>query len=298
MAGSLNRGEWMGNKLAVIVLASLLAAGAIAQTTDGEEAQRRLVEQKLRLVETLLNAPAAKNAAVSGGEAQSLLDGSVTALAEARAALAAGNIEAAAKRADEAFKSLAAISRRMSAGNALSESAQRKNFDDLREQVATYRASVAELVRDPKMGAAARQLLGQIDQAAAEAARLEGAGQLGDANKRLAETYKLAVVELSRLRAGQEVVMSLKFDTPADEYAYEQKRFKSNEIMVNMLIAEGKAEGERRTLVDGFVGAGRRLRQEAAENAGAGRYKEAVDLMEQATAQTLRALQAMGVPAF
>lgn len=288
----------MRKRLAVLALSALLSAGAIAQMGDGEEARRRLVEQKLRLVETLLNAPAAKNAATRGGEHRTLIDGSVRALGHARSALTDGRTEEAMTLADEAFKSLSVVSRRMSADNALSESAQRKNFDDLREQVATYRASVVDLVRDAEAGQAAQKLLRQIDQASAEAARLADGGQLGEANKKLAETYKLAVVELSRIRAGQEVVLSLKFETPADEYAYERKRFRSNEIMVDMLIAEGKAEGERKKLVEGFVGEGRRLMQEAARNAQGGRYKEAVGLMEQANAQTVRALQTMGVPVF
>lgn len=288
----------MRNKLAVFVLSALLSAGGIAQSVEGDTSRQRMVEQKLRLVEVLLNAPAAKNAATRGGETQALLDASLKALGDARAALAGGNTEAAAKLADDAFKSIAMVSRRISADSALSESAQRKNYDELSEQVATYRASVVELVRDPKTGSAAQKLLGQIDQAVTEAARLGDGRQLGEANKKLAEAYKLAVSELSRIRAGQEVVMSLKFDTPADEYAYEQKRFKSHEIMVNMLIAEGKAEGESKKLVDGLVGEGRRLMQQAAQNAEAGRYKEAVVLMEQATKQAVRALQAMGVPVF
>lgn len=291
-------GVLMRNKLAVFVLSALLSAGGIAQSVEGDTSRQRMVEQKLRLVEVLLNAPAAKNAATRGGETQALLDASLKALGDARAALAGGNTEAAAKLADDAFKSIAMVSRRISADSALSESAQRKNYDELSEQVATYRASVVELVRDPKTGSAAQKLLGQIDQAVTEAARLGDGRQLGEANKKLAEAYKLAVSELSRIRAGQEVVMSLKFDTPADEYAYEQKRFKSHEIMVNMLIAEGKAEGESKKLVDGLVGEGRRLMQQAAQNAEAGRYKEAVVLMEQATKQAVRALQAMGVPVF
>ncbi|HEY6897165.1 MAG TPA: hypothetical protein VI279_07875 [Rhodocyclaceae bacterium] len=288
----------MNKKLAALLLTALMALGLQAFAAEGDDARLRLVEQKLRLVETLLNAPAAKSAATRGGEAQGMIDSANKALAGARGAVAEGRTEDAAKLADEAFKALSAVSRRMSSDNALSESAQRKNYDELREQVATYRASAAELVRDPKAGPPAQKLLTQIDQASAEASRMAGSGQLGEANKKLADTYKLAVVELSRIRAGQEVVMSLKFDSPADEYAYEQKRYKSSEIMVDMLIAEGKAEGERKKLVEGFVGEGRRLMQEAAQNAQGGRHKDAVGQMEQATAQLTRALQAMGVPVF
>ncbi len=285
-------------RLAVFALSAFLSVAAGAQTTEGEDARRRLVEQKLRLVETLLNAPATRNAATRGADAKALVDSASRGLDDARSALTGGNSEDAAKLADGAFRALMSVSRRISSENVLSESAQRKNFADLKEQVATYRASLAELAQGSRPDPALQKLLARIDQSSAEAARLGSAGQLGEANAKLAETYKLAVVELSRIRAGQEVVMSLKFDTPADEYAYEQKRYKSNEIMVNMLTAEGKAEGERKTLVEGFVNEGRRLMQEATQNAQGGRYKEAVALMEQATAQSVRALQAMGVPVF
>lgn len=114
----------------------------------------------------------------------------------------------------------------------------------------------------------------------------------------MADAYKIAVQELSRLRAGQEVVLSLNFETPAEEYAYEQKRFGSNQIMVDMMIGEGRAEGGKRQLVDRFVGEGRRLKLEAEGQADVGKYSEAVALMEEATKQLNRALQSMGVPVF
>jgi cellobiose-specific phosphotransferase system component IIA len=131
-----------------------------------------------------------------------------------------------------------------------------------------------------------------------ESRKLDAAGRMGDANKKMAEAYKLQVEEISRLRAGQEVVMSLKFATPADEYAYEQKRFHSNEILVGMMIGEGRAEGDKRRLVDGFLTEAGRLKAGAIEQSINGNFKEAVSLMEKAVAQLNRALQTMGVPVF
>jgi hypothetical protein len=65
-----------------------------------------------------------------------------------------------------------------------------------------------------------------------------------------------------------------------------------------MMIGEGRAEGERRTLVDGFLGAAVRLRDEARGAADGKDYKQAVTGMEKANGQLNRALQAMGVPVF
>lgn len=103
---------------------------------------------------------------------------------------------------------------------------------------------------------------------------------------------------VASLRAGQEIVLSLKFETAADELAYEQRRFRSSQIMVDRLVDEGRAGAERRRLVDEFVGAGRRLKEEADTLAKSGSHREAVALMERANSQLNRALQVMGVPIF
>lgn len=285
-----------------VSLAALLLAGVVAAQTpaDGADQRRRLIEQKIKLLEMLINSPAAKGAA-HGREAESatLIEKGRVSIDEARKALEDGRFDDAARLLDEALKSASSASRRLSQGEgALSDSAQRKSLQDLGDQVEMYRSSLGELAADREKGEAARSLLGRIDALRAESGQLAQGGRLGEANRKMADAYKLAVEEMSRLRAGQEVVLSLKFDTPADEYAYERKRFASNEIMVDMMIAEGRAEGDKRRLVDGFVDAGRRLGAQADTQANSGQYAEAVKLMEQASAQLIRALQSMGVPVF
>lgn len=280
---------------------AVLLSGAAAQTPpDVTEQKRRLIEQKIKLLETLLNSPAAKGAAV-GREAESttLIEQGRRSIDDARRALAEGRADDAAKLLDDALKASSAASRKLTQADAnLSESAQRKTLQDVGDQLEMYRASLNELSADPAKGAAAKELLRRIDGLSQESSKLLAAGRLGDANKKLAEAYRLAVEEMARLRAGQEVVLSLKFDTPADEYAYERKRFASNGIMVDMMVGEGRAEGDRRRLVDGFVEEGRKFGAQAEAKANAGEYAEAVKLMEQASAQLIRALQAMGLPVF
>ncbi|HXD42947.1 MAG TPA: hypothetical protein VN649_20440, partial [Ramlibacter sp.] len=69
----------------VVVLACVvMALPAAAQTAPDPEPQQRLAEQKLRLVETLLNAPAAQGAAARGGDAGALIERSRGLLKEAR----------------------------------------------------------------------------------------------------------------------------------------------------------------------------------------------------------------------
>ncbi len=267
---------------------------------DNPDQKRKLVEQKIRLLDMLVNSPAAKNAAAGRDpESALLIENGRKFFEQAKLALVDSRFDEASKLLDDALKSTSAASKKISTdGSGLSDSAQRKSLADMTEQVATYRASVVDLTRDAKLGAQAGQLLIKLDTLIAESKQLADGGRLGEANKKMAAAYKLTVEEISRIRAGQEVIMSLKFNTPADEYAYEQKRFGSNRTLVDMMIGEGRAEGQKRDLVDGFVSEGHTLKGAAELEAGAQRHKEAVSLLEKAIGQLNKALQSMGVPVF
>jgi hypothetical protein len=283
------------------LLLGILAAPVIAQTTDAQnpsDQRKRLIEQKIRLVELLINSPAAQNSAYGReAEAPALILSGKKLLDKARTALAANQFDEAGVALDEALRSVSKASSKISAKNdSLSQSAQQESFRNLSDQVATYRLSLADLV---KQGISeAKPIVAQVDTLIQEANTLFKTTQLGDANRKLAEAYKLAIESLTRLRAGQTVTLSLKFDSPEQEYEYEIKRFNSGEIMVNMMVDEGRAEGDRRKLVDGFVGEGKRLHEQASDLARSRDYKSAVSSMEKATIQLNRALQAMGVPVF
>ena len=278
----------------------ILASGVLALPASAQpdaDQQRRLAEQKLKLVEMLVASPAAQAAAASGdGEKAAQIERSRGLLKEAREALAAQRHADAAKALDEALRNVSRANSRNAGG--LADSAQKQRLHDMSEQVATYRASLVELGSKPSASAAAQSALQRVDALADEGRKLAAAGRLGDANRKMAEAYKLEVEEISRLRAGEVVTMSLKFDSPADEYVYEQKRFQSNEILVGMMIAEGRAAGDQRRMVDDFVQEAGRLKEEAAGQARTNNHREAVAAMEKAFVQLNRALQAMGVPAF
>lgn len=284
-------------RLSVGLLCLALALPAMAQTAPDPEQQRRLAEQKLKLVEMLVNAPAAKAAAASkDGDSAALIERGRSLLATAREALAAQRYPEAASALDEALRSVSKANSRNAGG--LSDSVQKQRLQDMSEQVATYRGALVDMQKHPKTGGEATAALGRVDALAEEAKRLATAGRLGDANKKMAESYKLAVEEISRLRSGEVVTLSLKFNSPVEEFAYEQKRVQSNEILVNMMIADGRADGDKRRLVDGFVQEAGRLKSEAAGHAMNSKHKEAVEAMEKAFTQLNRALQSMGVPAF
>lgn len=285
----------------LILAAGLLPPVAMAQSPDpaASEQKKRLIDQKIRLLETLLNSPAAKNAVHdAAGESTSLVVHAQQIINQARQQSAEGRYDVAGKAVDDAMKVVSKATRRQASETSFVDSAQRKIYLDQSEQIATYRRSVIDLSRDPQLADAARSLLVRVDQLVAEAAQLSAANRLGEANKKLADAYKLVTEDIARLRQGHEVVMSLKFDTPAEEFSYEEKRFGSNQIMVDMLIADGKADGDRRKLIDPLLAEAARLKREAEMHAQNGGHREAVKAMERANGQLVRALQMMGVPVF
>lgn len=274
-------------------------APAAGTVPDAGEQKKRLIDQKIRLLEMLLNSPAAKSAAY-GAEAETttLVEHGRKVIAAARQQASEARYDEASKTLDEAMKVVTKATRRQQSDSSFADSAHRQTFADQSEQIATYRKSVLELTKDPKLGDAARDLLARVDALSAEGAQLSAAGRLGEANKKLAEAYKLVTEDIARLRQGHVVVMSLKFESPAEEYAYEEKRFGSNRIMVDMLIADGKGDGEKRAAIDRFLNDAGQIKREAEELAQKGRHQEAVKAMERANGQLVRALQMMGVPVF
>jgi hypothetical protein len=284
----------IGSLLLILFMAARCAA---AQNAPDSEQQRRLAEQKLKLVEMLVNSPKAKASSEStDAETAALVGRGRDLLKQAREALSAQRYADAAQALDEALQSVSKANSRNAGG--LSDSVQKQRLQEMSEQVASYRASLAELVKDKGGATTAKATLQRVDLLTEEGRKLAATGHLGEANKKMAEAYKLEVEEVSRLRAGQEVVISLKFETPADEYAYEQKRLQSNEILVGMMIGEGRAEGDKRRLVDGFLKEAAKLKEEAAGLAQSNRHKDAVAVMEKAGVQLNRALQSMGMPVF
>ncbi len=304
-----------------VVVLGLFSSVALSQGVDGSastDQRKRLIEQKLRLVESLVNSPAAQNS-LTGREVEASerkLNGRKM-LVRVREALAANQLDQASAALDEALRSATkAAARPSTVQGELSTSVQQTNYENLSGQVASYLQGIEDLVKQGN--SEAKSVAARINALQTDAGKLADVGKLGDANRKLADAYKLAVESISKLRAGQTVTLSLKFDTPREEYDYERRRYQSSEILVNMMIDEGRAdenrrnvlsgfdnvtgeglpEGGRRTMVDGLVREATQQLGLATERVQGGDHKGAVALMEKATAKLNRALQVMGVPIF
>jgi hypothetical protein len=293
-----NRTIW--RQAAVILLMLLASAVNLAEvqaqqpTSDSRSA---LVKQKLLLLESLLNSGKIKQLQDDGSDdTKAQLSRAKQLRDEARSQQVAGDVPAAEKAVDEALRTVSTASAAVVKEPLLSPKIQLAQNAELATQVRGYSASIADALK--KQGKRQDPRLGQLERMLDEAGKLTAAGRHGEANRLLTEAYRLAVATVSELRAGETVVIDLKFDTPADEYAYEQSRNRSHEMLVEMTLQEGRADGEKRDMVERYVGESRQLRTQAEVQAKAGDYRAAIKSLEEATKQLVRALRATGMAIF
>lgn len=296
----------MHNKACHFALALLLSTlTAWAETPPGQAPQTdtarqlQLAEQKSRLIETLIATPAMQGALASKNpEARDWVNISRTLLEQARTAMRNEQPDEAIEKLDEALRSLSKASGALASERAASLPTRKKQFDEQVSQLDSYRRTLEEMAAVPRTAAPARRLIGELDRMAAEGHQLFAQQKFDAAIKQMAAAYNLAVAEISRLRDGQEVVHSLNFASPREEFDYEQKRYHSNEILVGMLSREGRAQGETGGLVAGFLRSAGELKEAAATKAAGNDYPAAIKDMEKANQHLNRALQLLGVAVF
>jgi len=288
---SLGVGVWLS---AAPAMAAPTAAAA-SEPANGDAPRRALVEQKLRLVEQLLgSARVLEVGAGSDLEAKAALTRARALLAESLQAASSSASTHVEPKLNEALRLVVAATRSRAGGQA-AEDGQAQRNTELRDQINAYRRAIVAALEarriEPQPAA-----LAALDQFIADAERLAASGRHGEANKALTQAYRVAGESLSALRAGETVTIALKFDTPADEYAYEQKRHQSHEMLVEMTVAERRPSGAALASIEQQVREARALRERATESVAAGDHPTAIRLLEEGTGHLVRALQAAGMP--
>lgn len=167
------------------------------------------------------------------------------------------------------------------------------------DQVRAYRSVLKALTENPKSAGPAKAVEARIEALLQRAGKLALENRLNEALDVADEANRLMVESIVRMRNGETAVVSLSFDSPAQEFAYEKRRFESSEIMVAMTLEEGGgALASQRAGIEALLGEARRQRELGEQEASAGRHAEAVRTLEGANRQMTRVLQGLGVPVF
>jgi hypothetical protein len=285
------------HRLGLIFL--LCCSSALANPADADKSKQiQLAGQKVKLVESLLATPAMKSAPDSRNpEVAAWAINSRILLDQALAALAVEDAAKAIEKLDEALRSMSRSSSMLTKDESNIQE-QKRQFDEYAKQIDGYRRSLLDITAPPNSANASRQLVTRLDSMTSQANKLQENGRIADATKRMADAYKLAVEEITKMRDGQEVVMKLSFASPREEFLYEQKRFHSSEIMLSMMLKEKQSTPDSMTQIQTHAANADSLKVEANAKAGANDYSGAVKDMEKAIQQLNRALQILGLPVF
>lgn len=175
----------------------------------------------------------------------------------------------------------------------------RDQIRSVMEQVRSYSGGLKSLTQDPKHLVQAKAAESKIEGLLRRAGKLVAENRMKEALAAADEANRLVVESIVKMRSGETVVVSLSFDSPAQEFAYEKRRFESSEVMVSMALDDGRSVGpEARKNLDAMLAEARSQSSAGTREAGAGKYSEAVRTLEGANRKMTRVLQELGVPVF
>lgn len=288
---------------ALAAAATTIAASAAAQTPAGESAAARLAATRVDREQLLFNMESvgkllAKSSAAlqiessKAPEALARRDKALELLQAARAALDGGDlIRANALLVDVRSVFFDAV--RLAAPEEVLakklENDYRARLDSVKALLVAYQR-VANEKSDVARGV--KETVGQIERSLAEAARLAQAGRYREGRTELDRAYLVAKAGIGGLRGGDTLVRSLKFASKEEEYQYEVDRNNTHQMLIKVLLEEQKAAD---TMIQGYLAKAQDLRARADAAATRGDYGDAVKLLEDSTAELVRAIRNAGV---
>jgi hypothetical protein len=210
----------------------------------------------------------------------------------ARAALDAGDLQKSSALLTEA-RAVFFEAVRLAAPD---EVAAKKNEADYRARLDSVNALLGAYKRVAnEKGAAAKgvpETVVQIEKSVAAGEKLAQAGRFREGRLELDRAYLVAKAGISSLRSGDTLVRSLNFASKEEEYHYEIDRNNTHQLLIKVLLEENKATDAR---IQGFLARAQELRSQADAAAAKKDYSGAIRLLEDSTAELVRAIRNAGV---
>jgi len=288
-------------RLASVVVVAALSVYCTPTETAEEAADsgvaiRQSLEQKRKLLEALtIDSPSAHRIDQSvNDQAIQKLGAARNALVEAKRLLDANRLEQAQQLLDDGLRWTTEASRLVIDTNKLNKR-NLEQYQQLHQRIESFQLAFKKLVADK--GPSVNEFLDQT-----------GLRTLIDrAEKRVADQdYVKAIAELTmaanmieralvEARRSETVVYSLSFDSPAEEYAYEQERNRSHQELIALLIQQRRPQLSTVRLINELLEQNSGLISMAQSLAGKGRYRKAIATIEEGTEQLIQALRLGGL---
>lgn len=136
------------------------------------------------------------------------------------------------------------------------------------------------------------ETVSQIEKSIAASSDLAKARKFADAKTEIDRGYLVAKAGLTTLRSGDTLVRSLNFASKEEEYHYEIDRNNTHQMLIKVLVDDQKASGD---MVRNFLSKAAEFRLQADAAASRKDYAGAVKLLEDSTAELVRAIRNAGI---
>lgn len=230
-------------------------------------------------------------------EAKQLVVDAKNKIKEGREKSLVGDLPESLALANQALKMLSEATRLVPSDEEMAQLAEKYKtmLTEVEGYQKSYRANLKRLEKEGSVADTMRMDEKKLDATLAQAEALARKQNYVHANQLLQQAQKTVTGALHTMLNSKTIVYDLKFDTPADEYEYELKRFTGYEELIPVAIeAKNPAPGAIK-LMESFLGKARKRRDEAVAKAEAGDYPTAITMLIQATKTVRRALRMVGV---
>ena len=273
---------WWGWLIRLALLMPLVSHAEV----DGGDAKKQIatVQQRLTLAAHMLERMAPEERTGLIGE----LEGLQTRFLEAVDPALVEDSEAFFKRVVTSYRKVAAISK------STDESEKRRYFEKLKE-VEAFQQSFDDLVAE--RGDEAKVVLDRekLQARLVRASELAGKGDYAEAyaltdgaNHQLIEAVKV-------LRDKETIEYRLDFQSAEEEYQYDVRRFDSQKVLLEMIVAEKSPSASSMSLIGSLLSSADQKRMQAIALAEQGKFDQAVLHQEKAIDDLVRAMRTAGV---
>lgn len=176
------------------------------------------------------------------------------------------------------------------------EKKHERDYQTRLESVAALTDTHTRISKEKGLASESNDLREIVNTKMAQAQRLHDAKKLVEARKALDEAYVAAKMAIEQVRGGETLVRTLHFETKEQEYHYEVDRNDTHRMLVDMLLQEKiQANASLKTMVEKFMEKAAKTRATAEQQAASGDYEAAVETMERATKEIVRAIRSAGI---
>lgn len=297
---------WMATLTRTAIVKAILACTVAAATalvlegawgTAQDQGRADTLSRKLSLLERLVNNSATAKRAHSdkNRSGSEIVAQARTLLSQAGEMLARHDYDGAQVRIDRGFKLMAKASRTL--GRPTSTRGEEQiRYQKLHRRVVTFTQALNRVYAEKGIDSNSDQTDLQIlRHGIEEAESLAGGDDYRDANRTLTSMAEMVEIALTRARHQETLLHELVFTSPEEEYAYEQGRNRSYELLIGLLRNKQGVSDSKLRHFSKIVEQNVAVQKHAQSLADQGDVEGAIKHLERGTERLARALRALGL---